>query len=72
MDNDQASQAVEIALAYIKKNPSLGLSVQMVSVDGNRTDSKKFLDESNPLNIYSAAQFMLFNYYLRRSLCPIQ
>lgn len=46
VDNDQASQAVDIALTYIKKNPSLGLSVQVLSVDGNRTDSKKFLENS--------------------------
>lgn len=46
MDNDQASQAVEIAIAYINKNPNLGLSVQLTTVEGNRTDSKKFLDSS--------------------------
>ena len=47
MDNDQASQAVEIAINYIKKNPNLGLSVQMVSVEGNRTDSKNILEACN-------------------------
>lgn len=46
VDNDQAVQAVEVALMYIKKNPSLGLSVQLISVEGNRTDSKKFLENS--------------------------
>lgn len=44
VDNDQAAQAIEIALTYIKKNPNLGLSVQVISVEGNRTDSKKFLE----------------------------
>lgn len=47
VDNDQATQAVDIALTYIKKNPNLGLSVQVLSVEGNRTDSKKFLENSN-------------------------
>lgn len=46
VDNDPASQAVEIVLNYIKKNPSLGLSVQIIPVEGNRTDSKKFLENS--------------------------
>lgn len=46
VDNDPASQAVEIVLNYIKKNPSLGLSVQLMTIEGNRTDSKKFLENS--------------------------
>lgn len=46
VDNDCASQAVEIVLNYIKKNPSLGLSVQLMTIEGNRTDSKKFLENS--------------------------
>lgn len=45
-DNDQASQAVDIALTYIKKNPGLGMSVQLMNVEGNRTDSRKFLESS--------------------------
>lgn len=44
VDNDQATQAVEIALNYIKKNPSLGLSVKLTTVEGNRTESKKYLE----------------------------
>lgn len=44
--NDVASKAVDIAVNYVKKNPSLGLSVDMVSVDGNRTDSKGMLESS--------------------------
>lgn len=57
VDNDPASQAVEIVLNYIKKNPSLGLSVQLMPIEGNRTDSKKFLESSkcpltNHLNQY--------------------
>lgn len=46
VDNDPAAQAVEIVLNYIKKNPSLGLSVQLMPIEGNRTDSKKFLESS--------------------------
>lgn len=46
VDNDPASQALEIVLNYIKKNPSLGLSVQLMPIEGNRTDSKKFLENS--------------------------
>lgn len=51
VDNDPAAQAVEIVLNYIKKNPSLGLSVQLLPVEGNRTDSKKFLENSELLVI---------------------
>lgn len=50
-DNDPASQAVDIALTYIKKNPSLGMSVQILTVEGNRTDSRKFLESSMSLII---------------------
>lgn len=46
VDNDQATQAVDIALTYIQKNPNLGMSIQLTKVEGNRTDSKKFLDSS--------------------------
>lgn len=45
--NDQAAQALEIVLTYIKKTPSLGLSVQLMQIDGNRTDSRRFLENSN-------------------------
>lgn len=45
-ENDQAAQALDIALTYIKKNPSLGMSVQLITVEGNRTDSRKFLENS--------------------------
>lgn len=44
--NDVASKAVNIALNYVKKNPGLGLSVDMVTVEGNRTDSKGMLESS--------------------------
>ncbi|XP_037037565.1 ionotropic receptor 25a [Bradysia coprophila] len=44
VDNDQATQAIDIALTYIQKNPNLGMSIQLTKVEGNRTDSKKFLD----------------------------
>lgn len=46
MDNDQATQAIEVILNYIKKNPALGVSIQLTQIEGNRTDSKKFLENS--------------------------
>ncbi|XP_038112926.1 ionotropic receptor 25a isoform X7 [Culex quinquefasciatus] len=42
--NDLAQVAVDVALNYIRKNPSLGLSVELLSVEGNRTDSKGLLE----------------------------
>lgn len=44
--NDVAAKSVNIALNYVKKTPSLGLSVDMVTVEGNRTDSKGMLEAS--------------------------
>lgn len=52
-DNEQAAQAVDIVLTFIKKNPGLGLSVKLISVDGNRTDSRKFLENSNAFFFWS-------------------
>lgn len=49
VDNDQAGQAIEVILNYIKKNPSLGISIQLMQIEGNRTDSKKFLENSEYL-----------------------
>lgn len=46
VDNEPATQAIEIVNNYIKKNPALGFSIQLVTVEGNRTDSKKFLENS--------------------------
>ncbi|XP_053673131.1 ionotropic receptor 25a [Anopheles nili] len=43
VDNNLANVAVEVALNYVKKNPQLGLSVDMIYVEGNRTDSKDLL-----------------------------
>ncbi|XP_053667056.1 ionotropic receptor 25a [Anopheles marshallii] len=43
VDNNLANVAVEVALNYVKKNPQLGLSVDMMYVEGNRTDSKDLL-----------------------------
>ncbi|XP_055686801.1 ionotropic receptor 25a [Lutzomyia longipalpis] len=42
--NDIAAKAVDVAVNYVKKNPNLGLSVEVVSVEGNRTDSKGLLE----------------------------
>lgn len=58
VDNDPASQAVEIVMNYIKKNPSLGVSVQLMPIEGNRTDSKKFLENSELLFVL----IILINY----------
>lgn len=44
MGNDIAQKAVDVAVNYIKKTPSLGLSVEVISVEGNRTDSKGLLE----------------------------
>lgn len=35
-----------MAANYIKKTPSLGFTVEIVSVEGNRTDSKGLLEQS--------------------------
>lgn len=58
VDNDPASQAVEIVLNYIKKNPSLGLSVQLLPIEGNRTDSKKFLENSKPFQFFQTKELL--------------
>nr|QGW50660.1 ionotropic receptor 18 [Propsilocerus akamusi] len=42
--NEVAAKAVDVAVNYIKKNPSLGLSVEVMAVEGNRTDSKGLLE----------------------------
>lgn len=42
--NEIAQKAVDVAVNYIKKTPSLGLSVEIMSVEGNRTDSKGLLE----------------------------
>lgn len=42
--NDVAQKAVDVAVNYIKKNPDLGLSVEVMAVEGNRTDSKGLLE----------------------------
>jgi hypothetical protein len=42
--NDIAQKSVDVAVNYIKKMPSLGLSVEVMAVEGNRTDSKGLLE----------------------------
>lgn len=44
MGNEIAQKAVDVAVNYVKKMPSLGLSVEVMSVEGNRTDSKGLLE----------------------------
>lgn len=46
VDNEPATQAIDIVNNYIKKNPSLGISIELQMVEGNRTESKKFLENS--------------------------
>ncbi|XP_035782747.1 ionotropic receptor 25a-like isoform X2 [Anopheles albimanus] len=43
VENSMANVAIEVALNYVKKNPQLGMSVEMVYVEGNRTESKDLL-----------------------------
>lgn len=52
VDNDLASKAVAVALNYIKKNTNLGISVEVISVEGNRTESKRFLEDSKQFYRY--------------------
>lgn len=42
--NDVAQRAVDVAVNYVKKNTQLGLSVDVTTVEGNRTDSKGLLE----------------------------
>lgn len=44
--NDIAAKAVDTAITYVKKNTNLGISISVTSVEGNRTDSKPFLEAS--------------------------
>lgn len=44
MGNEIAQKAVDVAVNFIKKTPSLGLSVEIMAVEGNRTDSKGLLE----------------------------
>lgn len=45
VDNDQATQAIETVKQYALKNP-LGFTLNIMTVEGNRTDSKNFLEAS--------------------------
>jgi hypothetical protein len=53
--NDVSTKAVDVVTSYIKKNPNLGLSVEISSIEGNRSDSKGLLEasESSKLNFQS-------------------
>lgn len=46
VDNEPATKAVEVVLTYLKKNPSYGLSVQIESIEANKTDAKILLEAS--------------------------
>lgn len=48
--NDVATLAVEIAHSYIKKNPILGLSVHLETIEGTRNESNQFLEDSKSQN----------------------
>lgn len=43
MNNDQASLAMDTVKQYAQKNP-LGFTLNVITVEGNRTDSKMFLE----------------------------
>jgi hypothetical protein len=42
--NDVAQKAVNVAVDYVKKTSELGMSVEVMAVEGNRTDSKGLLE----------------------------
>lgn len=42
--NVLAEKSFDIAREYVRRNPSLGLSVEPVIVVGNRSDAKAFLE----------------------------
>lgn len=44
VDNDAATKALDVAISFLRKNPSYGISVQVTAVEGNRTDSKGLLE----------------------------
>lgn len=46
VDNEPATKAVDVVLTYLKKNPSYGLSVQIESIEANKTDAKILLEAS--------------------------
>lgn len=65
--NDVAAKSVNIALNYVKKNPSLGLSVDMVTVEGNRSDSKGMLEASE----WFECHYHIHTYSTNHILCPV-
>jgi len=46
VDNEPAAKAVDVAITYLKKNIRYGLSVQMDSVEANKSDAKVLLETS--------------------------
>ncbi|XP_001356575.4 ionotropic receptor 25a [Drosophila pseudoobscura] len=44
VDNEPASKAVDVVLTYLKKNIRYGLSVQIESIEANKTDAKVLLE----------------------------
>jgi len=46
VDNEPALKAVDVVLTYLKKNPSYGLSVNVESIEANKTDAKILLEAS--------------------------
>ena len=43
---------MDVAVNYIKKNTHLGISVELMAVEGNRTDSKGLLEASEEYMFY--------------------
>lgn len=46
VDNEPAAKAVEVVLTYLKKNIRYGLSVQLDSIEANKSDAKVLLEAS--------------------------
>ncbi|XP_043640733.1 ionotropic receptor 25a [Drosophila teissieri] len=44
VDNEPAAKAVEVVLTYLKKNIGYGLSVQLDSIEANKSDAKVLLE----------------------------
>lgn len=51
--NDIAAKAVDVVVNYVKRNTQLGLTVDPVTVEGNRSDSKGLLSSCNNLFYYN-------------------
>lgn len=71
VDNDQATESIDIAITYIKKNPNLGLSVQLTSLEANATDSKGILAESKCTRLFLILFLINLIIYVKLSVCRV-